>query len=129
MKKVNLLIVLSLSYCLSNYAQNNDKLKLRSFGYGFGFFSTSANEGGVSGILEMGVSYDKNLFLLNYLSGSTFNILGPPGVNVKEFNFQIGRELKASSWFSVEGYVGLGNFTQDGKSYYQLWGRWRSWWS
>ena len=118
MKKVTFLILLLLCYSLSNYAQSNEKLKFRSFGYGFGFFSTSANEGGVSGILEIGISYNKNLFLFNYLSGSTFNLFGPPGVNVSEFSFQVGRELKASSWFSVEGYAGLGNFSQESKQNY-----------
>ena len=64
------------------------------------------------------MNYQKNLFLINFLSGATFIILQGPNISVSEFNFQYGRELKVSNWFSIEGYAGIGNFTLTSSSYY-----------
>lgn len=105
---------------LSSYqtsAKNNDKLKINSIGYGFGFFSTTQKDGGISAILELGLVFNKNLFLINYFSGTTFTILGPAGVDVTEFNLQIGKEHKLSNWFSIQGFVGLGYINQELQNY------------
>ena len=97
--------------------KNNKPLKLNSIGYGFGFFSTTQNDGGLSGIIELGLIANKNLFLVNYLSGSTFTILGPAGIEITELNLQIGREHKVTNWFSIQGFAGLGYINQELQSY------------
>ena len=97
--------------------KNNNLLKLNSIGYGFGFFSTTQNDGGLSGIIELGLVANKNLFLVNYLSGSTFTILGLAGIKITEFNLQIGREHKVTNWFSIQGFAGLGYINQEMQSY------------
>ena len=112
MKQIKCLLLLILLFNLQSSAQSTSSVKVRSIGYGFGFFGTEGGDGGLSGILELTVAENKNLFLVNYLAGSAVVIFGP-SISVNELNLQYGREFKASNWFSVECYAGVGYFQQE----------------
>ena len=118
MKKVKLTTLLILFTILS-FSQENPELKVHSFGAGFGFFTSDYDINGICTFLDVTVEYNKNLLSLNYLDGKqlTLGVLGStPVYHINEFNLQFGRELKIVSWFSIEGFAGVGNYNLDIKS-------------
>lgn len=115
MKKiVSIFIVL---FSISSLAQNTkNKLYLHSANTGFGIFLFDLNAedgGGVSFFANMTTGIHKNLFGISYFTGSDIPILGGSQYNMHELSLSYGREVKPFDWFAIQGFAGVGVYTQN----------------
>ena len=67
---------------------------------------------GIAGNLEPEMGYNKNLFIMNYLSGTTVVVLQGLKINIGELNFQLGQEFMLNNAFSIQGYFGFVRYNQ-----------------
>jgi hypothetical protein len=109
------LIIVAVFLMLKTFGQE-ESLKIKHVSLGAGFFTlinnyqSNLSGGGAMYMGELGVSYQKNLFLISYHEGIEFEFMGSVDFFYKEVSLSYGRELKLKNWLAIEGYAGLGYF-------------------
>ena len=112
MKKIFILIIISLN-SINAFSQNSDiNIKFHSVDLGFGFFLNN-NFGGLDVHSSVALKNNKNLYAITVIAGGGINILGGTTASFEEYNLQYGRELKLAKWISFDGFVGIGYYNQN----------------
>lgn len=118
MKKIVIIAVIALSSLTVKAQETSSKIKLHAVNIGLGSFHLQKDINGHDGlcfIADFTVSLNKNLISASYLGGTSIKILDGPSYNFKEYSLSYGREWKVANFFRLEGYAGLGHFTQNSK--------------
>ena len=99
---------------------NDNKLKFHSIAMGFGGFNVKnaySEDGGVSFTTDIVLAVNKNLISTSYITGSEVGLLGGSTFSFNDLSLSYGRALKVTNWFYLEGYLGLGRYTQERSRY------------
>jgi AraC-like DNA-binding protein len=115
MKKTIIITAIALSSLTGKAQESTTKLKLYAANAGMGIFNFQKKSNEVTGLTlqaDVTFSLSKNLFSASYITGEEFAFLQDTKYNFNEFSLLYGREWNAANWFKVEGFAGVGYYTQ-----------------
>lgn len=106
MKKYIIIIFLLPIFCS---AQDKSQLEFTSVSVPLSaYFGTSGVGGSIGG--ELGLAYEKNLFLFSAYFGEGISFFETKDDSFSEFSLAWGRALPFNDWLQLEGFVGASYF-------------------